>query len=372
MKNTFGQSVTLTVFGESHGTCVGAVIDGLAPGIPINETEMQKALALRRPSSAFETARKEQDEFFIVSGVFNGRTTGTPLTILIENGDIQSENYEKARGIARPSHADYAAYCKYHGFEDYRGGGHFSGRVTAAIVAAGAIFSAALSKSDITVGSHILRLGGISDRPFPVDPAADITRLAEDPFPVLVADKKNTMLKAIEAAANNGDSVGGVTETAVCGIPAGLGEPWFDSVESVLSHALFSVGGIKGVSFGDGFTLAEMRGSEANDSFRIAGNGGIVTVTNHGGGINGGITNGMPIVFSCAVKPAASIHIEQNTVNFLNGTNEKITVNGRHDPCIVRRAVPVINAITAFVVCDLLALRFGTDVLAEGISDKAK
>ena len=372
MKNTFGQSVTLTVFGESHGTCVGAVIDGLAPGIPINETEMQKALALRRPSSAFETARKEQDEFFIVSGVFNGRTTGTPLTILIENGDIQSENYEKTRGLARPSHTDYAAYCKYHGFEDYRGGGHFSGRVTAAIVAAGAIFSAALSKSDITVGSHILRLGGISDRPFPVDPSADITRLAEDPFPVLVADKKNAMLKAIEAAANNGDSVGGVTETAVCGIPAGLGEPWFDSVESVLSHALFSVGGIKGVSFGDGFTLAEMRGSEANDSFRIAGNGGIVTVTNHGGGINGGITNGMPIVFSCAVKPAASIHIKQNTVNFLNGTNEKITVNGRHDPCIVRRAVPVINAITAFVVCDLLALRFGTDVLAEGISDKAK
>ena len=280
MKNTFGTSVTVTLFGESHGPEIGAVIDGLAPGLTVDEAFIADRLTLRRPAGRIATARQEADAFRIVSGVFEGRTTGTPLTILIPNADTRSGDYQ--RGPARPGHADYTAYAKYHGFEDYRGGGHFSGRITAGLVAAAAVVIPALQAKGIFIGTHVARCAGIDDLPFSPDLAADIHRLNSLPFAVLDAERGGQMREAIEAAAACGDSVGGILETAVLGLPAGVGEPWFDTVESVLSHALFSVPAVKGVEFGSGFALADMKGSQANDPFRMAG-GKPVTVTNRNG-----------------------------------------------------------------------------------------
>ena len=336
MKNTFGNSISVTLFGESHGPAIGVVLDGLAPGIDVNEEVMADFLSKRRPSSDLDTARREEDHFQILSGVFNGKTTGTPLAIVIPNEDTQSKDY--TYGPARPSHADYAAFCKYHGFEDYRGGGHFSGRLTAALVAAGGILIPALEKKGIRIETHIDSCGGISDGDFD---------------------------EQIRKAAAENDSVGGTTETTITGLPRGLGEPWFDSVESQLSHILFSIGGVKGVEFGSGFALADMKGSEANDPLRINDAGDVYTETNHNGGINGGITNGMPVVFRCAIKPTASIAQDQKTIDFQKQENIDFCVNGRHDPAIIRRACPVIDSVTAIVTADLLATRYGTDYLAE-------
>ncbi|MBQ7335237.1 MAG: chorismate synthase [Clostridia bacterium] len=357
MKNTFGQSVCLTLFGESHGEEIGAVIDGLAPGLNIDEDFIRHQLALRRPQGKISTARVEADEFRIVSGVFEGKTTGTPICILIPNTNTRSKDY--TRGFLRPGHADYTAQCKYHGFQDYRGGGHFSGRVTASLVAAGAIAISALRKNGILLGTHIAKLATVSDRPFE-NLEADLETLNDLTFPVLNSAAGACMRREIESAASEGDSVGGVLETAILGVPAGVGEPWFDTVEGVLSHALFSIPGIKGVEFGDGFDLTEMRGSEANDGFRVC-DGKIVTTTNHNGGINGGITNGMPILFRCAVKPTPSIFKEQESVDPERMQNETLSLQGRHDPAIIHRARVVVDSVAALVLCDLLALRYGTD-----------
>ncbi len=357
MKNTFGQSVSVTLFGESHGDMIGAVLDGMAPGLSVDEDFIRHQLSLRRPRGKISTARVEADEFKIVSGLFEGRTTGTPLCILIPNTNTRSSDYE--RGLPRPGHADYTAECKYHGFQDYRGGGHFSGRVTAALVAAGAIAISALRQNGILLGTHISRLAGLSDRKFG-DLEADLETLGDLAFPVLEPFMAERMREKIEDAARDGDSVGGVLETAAIGLPAGVGEPWFDTVEGVLSHALFSVPGIKGVEFGDGFSLADMRGSEANDGLRSVG-GRIVTTTNHNGGINGGITNGMPVVFRTAVKPTPSIFHQQESVDLATGKNALLTLEGRHDPAIIHRARVVVDSVTALVLCDLLAQRYGTD-----------
>ena len=362
MKNTFGQSVALTLFGESHGEAVGAVIDGLTPGIPVCDEKIALALSRRRPAGV-ETPRRESDEFQLVSGVFNGKTTGTPLCILIPNRDVKSDGY--AYGQARPSHADYAAYCKYHGYEDYRGGGHFSGRVTAAAVAAGAIFAEALSLLNIETGTHILRCGGETDRAF-MDTRADIAALKTALFPTLSAESGEKISSVIKAAGEAGDSVGGVTQTAVVGMPAGVGEPWFDTLEGQISHALFSVGGIKGIEFGGGFASVTQRGSVFNDPLRMK-NGRVISTQNNNGGINGGISNGMPIVFQCAVKPTPSIHTIQKSVDFVKGEDIDLSVSGRHDPSILRRICPVIDAMTALVLCDVLAGRFGTDVFLKGV-----
>ena len=357
MKNTFGQSVSITLFGESHGCEIGAVLDGLAPGMRVEEDFIRHQLSLRRPQGKISTSRVEADEFRIVSGVFEGKTTGTPLCILISNTNTRSEDYSK--GLPRPGHADYTAECKYHGFQDYRGGGHFSGRVTAALVAAGAVALSILRQNGILVGTHIASLAGIKDRRFE-NYEADIEQLGDMTFPVLHVAASEDMRDAIEAAASEGDSVGGVLETAVIGLPAGLGEPWFDSVEGILSHALFSIPAVKGVEFGDGFAMSEMRGSQSNDGFRMK-NGTVVTTTNHNGGINGGITNGMPVIFRCAVKPTPSIFREQESVDLSTGQNALLTLEGRHDPAVVHRARVVVDSVTALVLCDLLALRFGTD-----------
>ena len=362
MKNSFGTSVSVTLFGESHGPEIGAVIDGLAPGLPVDEAFIASQLTLRRPAGRISTGRQEADAFRIVSGVFEGRTTGTPLAILIPNADTRSGDYQ--RGPARPGHADLTACAKYHGFEDYRGGGHFSGRVTAALVAAGAVVIPALKAKGILIGTHIARCAGINDAPFSSNLGADLEKLNSLSFAVLDKGSGEQMRATIENTASNGDSVGGILETAVTGLPAGVGEPWFDTVEGVLSHVLFSIPAVKGVSFGDVFALADMTGSTANDPIRME-NGKPVTVTNHNGGVNGGITNGMPLLFRCVVKPTPSIAPEQQTVNPLTGEETSLRISGRHDPAIVHRARIVVDSVTALALCDLLALRYGTDWLAD-------
>lgn len=361
MKNSFGQSVTVTLFGESHGPAVGAIIDGLAPGIPVDRDFIASQLTKRRPSGKISTGRVEEDNFEILSGVYNGFTTGTPIAITIPNQNVKSGDYSDVSRLARPGHADYTAHLKYHGFEDFRGGGHFSGRLTAALVAAGAIAVSALEQKGIKIGTHIKSCAGISDRAF-ADLPADIDTLNAMNFAVLDGDIAEAMRERIEAAASDGDSVGGVLETAVIGFPAGVGEPFFDSVESNLSHALFSIPAVKGVQFGDGFALSDMRGSIANDQFEIK-DGKVVTKTNHNGGINGGITNGMPIVFSIAIKPTPSIFKTQSTIDYLKLENAELSLKGRHDPAIIHRARVVADSITALALCDMLAMRYGTDFL---------
>ena len=364
MKNTFGNSITVTLFGESHGDFIGAVLDGLAPGIKIDGEYIKERLAKRRPSGRISTSRVEADEYKIVSGAYRGFTTGTPLCILIPNTNKKSADYDSIKAIPRPGHADYTAECKYHGFQDPRGGGHFSGRITAALVAAGAILEYALEAKGIKIGTHVSSLHGIGERA--IRDVSDVELLAKRSFPTLTEEAEAYMRRAAEAAAEVGDSVGGILETLVCGVPSGVGEPWFDTVESMLSHALFAIPAVKGVEFGLGFTLAEKFGSEANDPLRIS-NGKVVTETNNNGGINGGITNGMPILFRCAVKPTPSIYKEQKSVDLLTLENTTLSIEGRHDPCIVQRAAAVVDAVTAIVIADLLATRFGTDYLT---SDK--
>ena len=364
MKNTFGQSVSVTLFGESHGTAVGAVLDGLAPGIEVDEKFIEDQLTKRRPAGKTGTARREKDKFQILSGVFGGKTTGTPVCIIIPNDDTKSRDYEETRFLARPSHADFAANCKYHGFEDFRGGGHFSGRITAALVAAGAIALCALRGKGILVGTHIKRCAGVLDREFE-NLKSDIEKLSTMDFAVLDCAAKNEMIKRTELAAKGGDSVGGVLETAVLGVPAGVGEPWFDSAESVLSHILFSIPAIKGVEFGAGFGAADMTGSENNDAFKME-NGKVITETNNSGGINGGITNGMPLLIKCAVKPTPSIYKKQKTVDFSKMENAELQIKGRHDPAIIHRARVVADSAVAIALCDMLSLRYGTDFLGGG------
>lgn len=362
MKNTLGHSVSLTLFGESHGEKIGVVLDGMAPGVEVDMEDILAQVELRKPHGRISTQRREADFPQIVSGVFEGKTTGTPICILMENGNTKSKDYSKTKDLARPGHADYTGFEKYHGFGDYRGGGHFSGRLTAPIVAAGAIARKALEKKNIWIGTHILQCGEIRDREFS-DLEKDIQYLRNLQFPVLEKQIEAEMTAYMEAAANEGDSVGGILQTAVSGIEPGVGEPWFDSVESVLAHGLFGIPAIKGVEFGLGFRFAEKKGSEANDAFGMQ-EGKIVTKSNNNGGINGGITNGMPIVFQCVVKPTPSIYKKQETVNFVEKTDEILQIAGRHDPAIIHRARIVVDAMTAIMLCDMLAQRFGTDWLA--------
>ncbi len=362
MKNTFGQSLCVTVFGESHGPAVGAVIDGIAPGIDVSENVIAEYLSRRRPTQATDTQRQEPDNFKIMSGVFNNKTTGTPICIIIPNENTKSQDYHY--GTARPSHADYSAFCKYHGYEDFRGGGHFSGRITAALVAVGGILIPALEKSGINIGTHILCCGGEFDREFN-NFEEDFSLLKKSSFPTLSESTAEKIKKKILSVKSEKDSIGGIVQTAISGLPSGLGEPWFDSFEGVLSHAVFGIGGIKGIEFGLGFGFSEKRASECNDAFRIK-EGKVFTKTNNNGGINGGITNGMPVVFQCAVKPTPSVFLEQETVDFLEKQNTTVQIEGRHDPAIIRRICPVIDSVCAIVTADLLAQRYGTDSLAEG------
>ena len=361
MKNTFGSSFSVTLFGESHGDMIGAVLDGVAPGIPIDHAYIEKQLRLRRPAGTISTARVEPDRYTIVSGVFNGKTTGTPLCILIPNENKRSEDYTTDSFLPRPGHADLTGYNKYHGYEDRRGGGHFSGRLTAPLVAVGAIALTALRQRGITVGTHIKCCAGIPDRDFR-NAQEDLALLNNSDFAVLDPEAAIKMKNAIEAAAASGNSVGGVLETCVCGLPCGVGEPWFDSVESVLSHALFSIPAVKGVEFGAGFSICDMQGSQANDAMRWDA-GGVRFLSNHNGGILGGISTGNDLIIRIAVKPTPSVFTEQETVDLTKGQNATLRLHGRHDPAIVHRARVVADSVTALALCDLLALRYGTDWL---------
>ena len=361
MKNTFGNNISVTLFGESHGEAIGAVLDGIAPGIAVDEAFIEAVLSRRRPVGAISTARQEPDRFSILSGVLNGKTTGTPICIIIPNKDIRSKDYSQMCFAARPSHADYTAQCKYHGYQDIRGGGHFSGRITAALCAVGAICISALKEKGIHIATHMKQIASVCDRDF-ANLDGDIAKLNEMDFAVLDDSKAKEMITAITEAKADGDSVGGILETAITGIPAGVGEPWFDSMESLLSHALFSIPAIKGVEFGAGFSMASMLGSQANDAF-YAENGEIKTRSNNSGGINGGITNGMPIIFRCAVRPTPTLSKAQQTVDYKTGENTTLAAKGRHDPCIVHRARIVVDCVAAITLCDILTGRFGTDWL---------
>ena len=361
MKNSIGSSVILTLFGESHGEAVGAVLDGLAPGIDVDLGFIASQLEKRKGQAGISTSRRENDRLRIISGIFNGKTTGAPLTIIIENEDHNDDEYECLRFLPRPSHADYTAQVKYHGFQDYRGGGHFSGRITAGIVAAGSICLCALRKKGIYIGSHIKACGEIKDRDF-IDHKADISTLESLPIPILDNKSRADFEKLITALKQKGDSIGGVLETAVIGLPAGVGEPWFDSLEGLLSHAVFSIPAVKGVEFGAGFGFGCMKGSQANDALSVQ-DGKVVTMTNNNGGINGGISNGMPIVFSTAFKPTPSVLLKQQTIDLSSMKDEPLIIQGRHDPTIVHRVAVVVDSMTAIVLCDALAQRFGTDYL---------
>lgn len=361
MKNVFGNSITVTLFGESHGEQIGVVIDGMAPGIDVDMEFVRHQLELRKPHGQISTKRVETDEPMIVSGVFEGKTTGTPICILFENQNTKSKDYAKTKDLLRPGHADYTALEKYHGFADYRGGGHFSGRITTPIVAAGAICIQALQKKGVYIGTHMKQCGSLLDKDFD-NYEENITQLNDTFFPVLDEEVGKQMHEQIVKVAAEGDSLGGILETVVTGIPAGIGEPWFDSMESMLSHGMFSIPAVKGIEFGKGFEFAGIKGSEGNDAFALE-DGKVITKTNHNGGINGGITNGMPILFRTVVKPTASIYKKQETVNIAEMTEEILQIQGRHDPAIIPRARVVVDSMTAIVLCDMLALRYGTDWL---------
>ena len=366
MKNTFGSDLSLTIFGESHGRAIGAVLDGMAAGVPVDEAFVAACMDKRRArGDGLSTPRTEADAVRFLSGVVNGCTTGTAIALMVENQNTRSADYAKTADLLRPGHADYTAYAKYHGFQDARGGGHFSGRVTAALVAGGAVVLGALSRAGIDISTHIAACAGISDTRFALDDAAalaaQVEALADKPegFAVLDPAVEEPMKAAIRAAGADGDSVGGLLETAILGLPAGIGEPYFDSVESKIAHLAFSIPAVKGIEFGSGFAFADQRGSEANDAFRMAG-GHIVTATNHNAGINGGISNGMPVVFRTAVKPPPSIYKPQQTVDYIAKKDADLSIQGRHDPCIVPRAAIVQTCAAALALADLMTVRYGT------------
>lgn len=359
MKNSFGTSLTLTLFGESHGDYIGAVLDGITPGIKIDHERIKCALARRRPSGKLATSRVEADDYRIISGEYKGYTTGTPLTLIIPNENKKSGDYSALENKPRPSHADYAAEMKYHGYQDKRGGGHFSGRITAALVAMGGIIMPMLESKGIRIGTHISSMGDVQDRSFE-DFSYDLELLSKSSFPTLSDEARDNMLMLGEKVKGEGDSIGGILETCILGVPSGVGEPWFDTVEGLISHAVFSVPAVKGVEFGLGFGFGNASGSSANDAFGIK-DGVVYTRTNNNGGINGGITNGMPIIFRSAVKPTPSIFLEQDTVDLTLNEECKIKIEGRHDSTIVHRVCPVIDAVAALTIADLLIGRFGTD-----------
>ncbi|MBR4200620.1 MAG: chorismate synthase [Oscillospiraceae bacterium] len=355
MASTFGEKLRISVFGESHGNGIGALIEGLPAGETIDFEQLMRFMERRQGGrNALSTARKEPDIPEFVSGIFDNHTTGFPVCIRIANTNTRSGDYNNLAMKPRPSHADFSAYMKWHGAADMRGGGHFSGRLTAPLCAAGGIAKQILERRGIFAGAHLSSVGTVQDVPFPMLPdAAMLAEIAAKDFPVISDEKGAGMQAEILAAREASDSVGGSIECAVTGLPAGLGDPMFDGIENRLSRALFGIPAVKGIEFGDGFSLSEMRGSQANDPFSSE-NGKIITKSNRNGGILGGISTGMPIRFRVAIKPTPSIAQPQETVSLPQGEHTTIEIKGRHDPCIAQRAVPVVEAVTALVVLDLI------------------
>lgn len=356
MASYLGEHIHVSVFGQSHSPAIGVVVDGLPAGERVDMEELGRFLKRRAPGqNATSTPRKEADLPQFLSGLVDDVTCGAPLAALIENTNTRSQDYAQLRDKPRPGHADFTAQVKYGGFQDVAGGGHFSGRLTAPLCIAGGICLQMLRRRGIEVAAHIASVAGEADRAF--DPMGEsvetMDALKRAPFPVLDEKAGERMRKVILQAKEEGDSVGGIVECLVTGVPAGLGEPMFGGMENRLAAALFGIPAVKGVEFGAGFGVANMRGSENNDPFTVK-DGKVVTETNHAGGILGGITNGMPLVFRLAFKPTPSIAKQQQTVSLSKNQVEELVVTGRHDPCIVPRAVPVVEAVTALVLSDLL------------------
>lgn len=356
MSGVWGNNIHLSIFGESHGDGIGIVIDGLKPGFLIDMHKIERDMKRRAPGKdKLSTQRKEDDKPEILSGIFNGKTTGAPITMVIKNSDTRSKDYSKIKYLMRPGHGDFPGNIKYKGFNDYRGGGHFSGRITAPIVFAGALAKQILEEKDIFIGSHIKQVGKIKDKSF------DFINLNKEIFEALLAkelpvieDEKIKKIKdQILDVQREGDSIGGIVECGIVGVNPGIGEPFFDSLESTIAQLAFSIPAVKGIEFGIGFEFSNIKGSEANDEYYLE-NGMVKTYTNNNGGITGGITNGMPVVFRVVIKPTPSIAKEQRTININTLENDTLKINGRHDPCIVQRVLVVIEAITAIAVLELM------------------
>lgn len=355
LSSEFGKLIKASVFGQSHGTAIGVTIDGLPAGERVDLEELQRFLNRRRPgASPLSTARKETDAPEFLSGLENGITCGSPLCAVIRNADQHSKDYGGLTDTPRPGHADYTAAVKWGGQADMRGGGHFSGRLTAPLCIAGGIAKQILARRGIFVGAHLQAVAGIQDERFPLYPSRELLEgIGAKAFPVLNDGAGEKMQAAVLEAKSSLDSVGGVIECAAVGLPAGLGDPMFEGVENRLAAALFGIPAVKGVEFGEGFHAADLRGSENNDAF-VMESGAVRTQTNHAGGILGGITTGMPLILRAAVKPTPSIGREQRTVSLAAGEPAALTIHGRHDPCIAHRAVPVVEAVTAMVLLDML------------------
>jgi len=348
-----GKVFKVSVFGESHGTCVGTLIEGCPPGLRVDENLLRTELRRRKPGSSLTSPRREEDEPVVMAGVFRGRSTGAPILIIIYNRDRDSSFYEAIKDTPRPGHADYVARVKYWGMNDYRGGGIFSGRLTAALVAAGAVAKELLRKHGIRVYSYVVRIGDVEASVEPRD--SPEFREAIDASPVKCPDIKASkrMEDLVRRVAEEGDSVGGVVETVAFNVPVGLGAPPADTLDGDIAKAVFVVPGVKGVEFGAGFRIAGMRGSEANDPLVLRG-GAVVTETNNSGGVNGGISNGAPVVFRVAFRPTPTVRKPQRTVNLATREPAVIKGWGRHDPCIAIRAAPAVEAVTAVVLADHL------------------
>ncbi len=352
MENSFGKLFTITCFGESHGRCMGIIVDGCPAGLAITEGDVQKEVDKRKPKAGVAaTTRVEEDRVEILSGTFKGFTTGAPICLLVWNKDVDSREYEKRRFLPRPGHADYTAFMKYGGFNDYRGGGRFSGRRTAALVMAGAIAKKLLNLISVGVLAHAVEIGGIKAKPTEFDQIKE--NIEKNPVKCADLQAAEEMISVIEKAREEGDSVGGIVEGIALNVPASLGEPVFDTLDGDLAKALFAIPAVKGVEFGLGFSAARKKGSENNDSFVIK-NNKIVTLTNNAGGILGGISNSMPILVRVAIKPTPSIAKNQKTVNIKNMENARLVIKGRHDACIVPRAVPVVESMMAVTLCDFV------------------
>lgn len=354
MSSTWGENVKISVFGESHGPGIGVVIDGLPAGEKLDFTGIAAQMARRAPGgSTLSTARKESDRPEILSGLLQDVTTGAPLCALIRNSDTHSADYADLRRIPRPGHADYTAHVHYGGFNDIRGGGHFSGRLTAPMLFAGEVCRQILARRGVVVGAHAFKIAEVPDTPF--DPVKidgnTLVSLAAKPIAVLDDEAGARMKAIIEEAKRSGDSVGGIVECAAVGLPAGLGDPIFGGVENRLSSLLFGIPAVKGIEFGEGFGSAALRGSENNDGFYFDGDN-VKTATNHHGGILGGITSGMPLIFRLAIKPTPSIFKEQQSVDLLSREEQSLVIHGRHDPCILPRAIPVVESLAALCLLD--------------------
>lgn len=356
MASTWTKRISVSIWGESHSESIGVILDGLPAGEAIDWEELLLFMGRRRSQGGgTDTPRMEADLPEIQSGLLDGRTCGTPLCALIRNSNTRPKDYSLFEQVARPGHADYSGFLRYEGYNDVRGGGHFSGRLTAALCFAGGVAKQLLARKGIRIAAHIQQIGSLRDGSFlDCDLSEELLqRLTHSLFPLLNVDLEKPMTEEISAARAQGDSVGGMVECAIVGLPGGYGDPFFDSIESRLSSLLFSIPAVKGVEFGDGFGLCGLRGSQANDPFRMEG-GKVITSSNHNGGILGGISTGMPIIFRCGFKPTPSISRPQQSVNFITGENVDLEIQGRHDPCIVRRAVPVVEAAAALAVLDLL------------------